>query len=107
MLLTFWHFIGKLIGHFYDKNGNPTKAMNKFETLLEQAKKKPKYRDEDLKRFPRCITHYEVGFGRNMTCSKNRQEIVLMYFEKSCFFKVDILLNEVEHRYHAHKYLEY
>lgn len=76
VLLTFWHFIGKLTGHFYDKNGNPTTAMNKFERLLEQAKKKPKYRDEDLKRFPRCITHYEVGFGRKMMCSKNRQEIV-------------------------------
>lgn len=49
--------------------------MNNFERLLEQAKKKPKYRDEDLKRFPRCITHYEVGFGRKMMCSKNSHGI--------------------------------
>lgn len=72
VLFTFWHFIGKLTGHFYDENGNPTKAMDEFERLLQQAKKKPKYRDEDLKRFPRCVTVYEVGYGRNMTCNKYR-----------------------------------
>lgn len=35
VLLIFWYFIGKLIGYFYDKNGNLIMVMNNFERFLE------------------------------------------------------------------------
>lgn len=35
VLLIFWYFKGKLIGYFYDKNGNLIKVMNNFERFLE------------------------------------------------------------------------
>lgn len=74
-----WHFIGKLVGHFYDNNGNPTEAMEEFENLLKQAKQKQKEDDEDLRRFPPCNSENKVGVSRRLWCSENRSLIVFVY----------------------------
>lgn len=71
-VIDIWHLIGKLVGHFYDENGNPTAAMDEFENLLEQAKQKQKEDDEDLKRFPPCNSETKVGVSRRIWCSENR-----------------------------------
>lgn len=73
-----WHFIGKLVGHFYDNNGNPTEAMEEFENLLKQAKQKQKEDDEDLRRFPPCNSENKVGVSRRLWCSENRSLIVFV-----------------------------
>lgn len=64
-------YIGKLVGHFYDENGNPTAAMDEFENLLVQAKQKQKEDDEDLNRFPPCNSETKVGVSRRIWCSEN------------------------------------
>ncbi|XP_048777573.1 neuferricin-like [Ostrea edulis] len=73
--VDFYHeqytYLGKLIGHFYDENGNPTEAMAEFKRKHEEALQKQKEENEDLRKFPPCNSENKVGISRRLWCTEN------------------------------------
>ena len=65
-------FSGKLIGSFYDENGNPTEKLREYDDKLKEAKKAKAADEDDQKRFPTCNFSYQQGAGRRIWCSTMR-----------------------------------
>ncbi|KAL4224257.1 Neuferricin [Mactra antiquata] len=61
--------IGRVIGHFYDKNGMPTEAWRKFKDQLKDAKKNKMSEEDDRNMFPPCNFEYKQDWGRRLWCS--------------------------------------
>lgn len=61
--------IGRLIGHYYDDEGQPTEALKQFQQKLKEAKKAKLSDEEDRHRFPPCNFEYKQGWGRRTWCS--------------------------------------
>ncbi|XP_077152607.1 neuferricin [Ranitomeya variabilis] len=72
--LSFYHknyaVVGKLIGHFYDDEGNPTKALEKALAVIDIGVKLKEQRFEENKQFPPCNSEFNSGSSR-VWCSKN------------------------------------
>ncbi|KAG8587391.1 hypothetical protein GDO81_005651 [Engystomops pustulosus] len=63
-------FTGKLIGHFYDEYGNPTKALEDALAAIDVGLKLKEKRHEENKQFPPCNSEFSSGISR-VWCSKN------------------------------------
>lgn len=62
-------FIGKLIGHYYDEQGQPTEALKDYRKRLGEAKKAKLSEEDDRKKFPPCNFEMKQGWGRRIWCS--------------------------------------
>ncbi|KAL5017353.1 hypothetical protein ScPMuIL_006942 [Solemya velum] len=71
--LEFYHktykYIGKLNGHYYDKDGNALPPVTEFEQKLGEAKKDKSSQEEDMRMFPPCNSEFKRGIGRRLWCS--------------------------------------
>jgi len=63
---------GRLIGHFYDENGDETAALKDFKHRLQLAKQAKLSDEDDKKTFPPCNFEYKQGQGRRSWCSTLR-----------------------------------
>ena len=86
------YFTGHLIGHFYDKSGQPTENLKDFHKRLKEAKSEKKSDEDDRQRFPPCNFAYTQGKGRRLWCSELRYTVKLLNFRMSENFVV-IYLN--------------
>ncbi|XP_041376842.1 neuferricin-like [Gigantopelta aegis] len=64
-----YKYVGKLVGHFYDKDGNPTEAMNQYLIKLAEAKSEKKKDQDDARRFPPCNSEWRQDEGTRFWCS--------------------------------------
>ncbi|XP_066433073.1 neuferricin [Eleutherodactylus coqui] len=62
--------VGKLVGHFYDEDGNPTKALEDALAVIAVGLKLKEERHEENKQFPPCNSEFNSGVSR-VWCSKN------------------------------------
>lgn len=62
--------VGKLVGHFYDEDGNPTKALEDALAVIDAGLKLKEQRHEENKQFPPCNSEFNSGASR-FWCSKN------------------------------------
>ncbi|XP_040280782.1 neuferricin isoform X1 [Bufo bufo] len=62
--------VGKLIGHFYDEDGDPTKALEDALTVIDVGLKLKEQRHEENKQFPPCNSEFSSGASK-VWCSKN------------------------------------
>ncbi|KAM4702468.1 neuferricin [Discoglossus pictus] len=62
--------IGKLIGRFYDEEGNPTKALDDAMAVIEIGLKLKEQRHEENKIFPPCNSEWSSESNR-VWCTKN------------------------------------
>lgn len=78
--ITHWHDffithneyrqVGRLIGYYYDKNGQPTAKLNEFQQMA-QENEKVKKRDSDLKQlYPPCNTAWDSKTGSTVWCTE-------------------------------------
>ena len=65
-------FVGKLIGRYYDKNGNPTKAYYKYMKRLEKGREIKSDKEADEKEFPPCNSRFTQSTGGTVSCSTKR-----------------------------------
>ncbi|XP_075708967.1 neuferricin isoform X2 [Rhinoderma darwinii] len=72
--LRFYHknyaVVGKLMGHFYDDDGNPTKALEDALAVIDVGLRLKEQRHEENKQFPPCNSEFSSGTSR-VWCSKN------------------------------------
>ncbi len=65
-------YVGKLIGRYHDKTGNPTKYWYKYQRKLQEASAlKLKKKSEDIA-FPPCNSRYVGNEGTTVYCSTKR-----------------------------------
>lgn len=64
-----YHFVGKLIGNFYDAKGNPTGALKEAEEATNRALEEKRLSDEERKIFPPCNSHWSEATGSKLWCS--------------------------------------
>uniref|UniRef100_A0A8C5MSV8 Neuferricin n=1 Tax=Leptobrachium leishanense TaxID=445787 RepID=A0A8C5MSV8_9ANUR len=65
-----YEYVGKLIGRYYDENGNPTKALEDALTLIDIGLKLKEQRIDENKQFPPCNVESSSGSSR-VWCSKH------------------------------------
>lgn len=65
-------FVGKLIGCYYDSEGNPTEALNEAKAVIKEGQKLKKLQEAENKRFPGCNSRWSVEEGSTVWCSQNR-----------------------------------
>ena len=65
-------YVGKLIGRFFDKTGNPTRYWYKFQQKLKEAEVQTKERKAQEQQFPPCNSRYTPSEGGTVYCSTKR-----------------------------------
>ena len=65
-------FVGKLIGRYYDSEGNPTEALIEAKAVIKEGQKLKKLQEAENKRFPGCNSRWSVEEGSTVWCSQNR-----------------------------------
>ena len=65
-------FVGKLIGRYYDSEGNPTEALNEAKAVIKEGQKLKKLQEAENKRFPGCNSRWSLEEGSTVWCSQNR-----------------------------------
>lgn len=65
-------YVGKLIGRYYDNEGNPTEALNEAKAVIKEGQKLKKLQEAENKRFPGCNSRWSVEEGSTVWCSQNR-----------------------------------
>ena len=65
-------FVGKLIGRYYDSEGNPTEALHEAKAVIKEGQKLKKQQEAENKRFPGCNSRWSVEEGSTVWCSQNR-----------------------------------
>lgn len=64
-------FVGKLIGRYYDSEGNPTEALNEAKAVIKEGQKLKKLQEAENKRFPGCNSRWSLEEGSTVWCSQN------------------------------------
>ncbi|CAH2302106.1 neuferricin isoform X1 [Pelobates cultripes] len=59
-----YDFVGKLVGRFYDKKGQPTKALEDALAVIDIGLKLKEQRIEENKQFPPCNVESSSGISR-------------------------------------------
>ncbi|KAM9319237.1 neuferricin [Gastrophryne carolinensis] len=62
--------VGKLVGRFYDEDGNPSKALEDALAVIDIGLKLQEQRQEENKQFPPCNSEFQSGVTK-VWCSKN------------------------------------
>ena len=65
-------YVGKLIGRYFDKTGNPTKELYKYQRNLAKAEEIKAKQQAQEKQFPPCNSRYTPAEGGLVYCSTNR-----------------------------------
>jgi len=65
-----YHAKGKLIGYWYDKNGNPTDKLATFCEMLEVAEEEKQKKQELSKQFPRCNARSGSKVKKKVWCTQ-------------------------------------
>lgn len=65
-------YVGKLIGRFYDSEGNPTEALKEAKVVIKEGQKLKKLQEAENKRYPGCNSKWNVEEGSTVWCSQNR-----------------------------------
>ena len=65
-------YVGKLIGRFYDKTGNPTKYWYKYQRKLQEANALKLKKKSEEHQFPPCNSRFVPEEGGTVYCSKKR-----------------------------------
>jgi len=65
-------FVGKLIGRYYDSEGNPTEALNEAKAVIKEGQRLKKLQEAENKRFPGCNSRWSAEEGSAVWCSQNR-----------------------------------
>jgi len=65
-----YHYVGKVVGRFYDEEGRETDYKRKFDGWLEEAKAERDTYNEEKKLFPPCNTEWSKAKGSRVWCSK-------------------------------------
>jgi hypothetical protein len=63
-------FVGKLIGGFYDKEGNPTEMRRELDRQAEKAKDTERLLQEEQQQFPSCNSRWNPNEGGWVYCGK-------------------------------------
>ena len=61
---------GKLIGRFFDRNGQPTKAFRRYTRQLREANEEKRREEEEEKRHPSCSSFWSSDEGGKVWCDK-------------------------------------
>lgn len=64
-------YVGKLIGRYYDSEGNPTEALNEAKAVIKEGQRLKKLQEAENKRFPGCNSKWSAGEGSVVWCSEN------------------------------------
>ena len=72
-------YVGKLIGRYHDRNGNPTKEWYKYRKRLAKGKEEKEEKAAEEREFPPCNSRFTQGEGGIVFCSTKRQVHVHMY----------------------------
>lgn len=74
--IKFYHdkyiFKGKLIGTYYDDNGNPTTKLDEFLKKVEKAHEEITADDNEKKMFPPCNIEWKPEEGTQVWCTTMR-----------------------------------
>ena len=65
-------YIGKVIGNFYDKDGNETLALKDFYVKLKRGTEAKEQDNEDKKTFPECNSKWSKEEGTLVWCTNER-----------------------------------
>lgn len=65
-------YVGKMIGRYYDSEGNPTEALKAAGKKIKEGKMLKKAQEEQSKRFPGCNSQWSRDEGSTVWCSKDR-----------------------------------
>lgn len=66
-----YSYVGKLIGRYYDSEGNPTEALNEAKIVIKEGQKLKKLQEAENKRYPGCNSKWNAEEGSTVWCSKN------------------------------------
>uniref|UniRef100_A0A1I8PY17 Cytochrome b5 heme-binding domain-containing protein n=1 Tax=Stomoxys calcitrans TaxID=35570 RepID=A0A1I8PY17_STOCA len=66
-----YEFKGKLIGRFYDEQGQLTKYHHKYLALLEHAKEAKSVQEQLRVKYPDCNIEWSADKGSHVWCTKN------------------------------------
>lgn len=64
-------YVGKLIGRYYDSEGNPTEALKEAKTVIKEGQKLKKLQEAQNKRYPGCNSKWNAEEGSTVWCSQN------------------------------------
>lgn len=65
-------FLGKLIGRYFDSNGNPTEYSKMVDTWVEQAKSEQNMKQTQEKMYPPCNIEWNAESGTRVWCTDKR-----------------------------------
>ncbi|XP_071789674.1 neuferricin-like [Asterias amurensis] len=68
--------IGKVVGRFYDANGEPTEAYRQAEMVLEEGRQEKDKEDAENRRYPPCNSSWNQQEGSKVWCSDQSGGIV-------------------------------
>ncbi|EDW82422.1 uncharacterized protein Dwil_GK25798 [Drosophila willistoni] len=64
-----YEYKGKLIGRFYDENGQPTSYNDQYLAQLEQAQKEKTQAEQLLEKYPGCNIEWSEATGTRVWCT--------------------------------------
>lgn len=65
-------YVGKLIGRYYDSEGNPTEALKEAKAVIKKGQELKKLQEAENRRFPGCNSKWTADEGSTVWCSQNR-----------------------------------
>ena len=65
-------FVGKMIGRYYDTEGNPTEALRAAREKIKEGKRLKKVQEDFSQKFPGCNSQWSREEGSTVWCSKDR-----------------------------------
>ncbi|KAK0179205.1 hypothetical protein PV327_008018 [Microctonus hyperodae] len=66
-----YEYKGKLIGKYYDQNGKPTDALEKFQQKVSEANANKQDEEEQKQMYPPCNIEWKPDQGTRVWCTKN------------------------------------
>ena len=72
MYETDYIYVGKLVGFFYDENGNEREGKRMFDKKLEEARIWKAGQEEEKKLYPECNSRWTKDTGTVFWCSNRR-----------------------------------
>lgn len=67
-----YSYVGKLIGRYYDNEGNPTEELKEAKAVIKEGQRLRKLQEAENKRFPGCNSRWSKDEGSVVWCSENR-----------------------------------
>jgi hypothetical protein len=58
-----YSYIGKVVGRYYDENGNPTSALKQAKALIKEGKRLKEIQKGEDQKFPPCNSKWSQSEG--------------------------------------------